>query len=131
MQQRRTQQKIDHDQRAKKNGNSKSIIWYTLESSKEWIPGQISKVFGPLSYEIRLSDGTNVRCHIDQESNHQPTHLSDWMVTPVPPPAVNNPAPEPDRSPPPRRSSRISHPPDRHGHKLSELNLFSSRRGGV
>ncbi len=34
-------------------------------SSEKWIPGVISKVTGPLSFQIDLSNGKTVRRHVD------------------------------------------------------------------
>ena len=46
-------------------------IWYnyaenfSTTSDIKWLPGKVTKITGPLSYVIELSDGNTVRRHVD------------------------------------------------------------------
>ena len=47
---------------------------YTKDFSSSpliWIPGTIVKVTGPLSYHVKLSDGSVVRRHVDTVRTRQ------------------------------------------------------------
>ena len=46
-------------------------VWYnyaenfSATSDIKWLPGKVTKITGPLSYVIELSDGNTVRRHVD------------------------------------------------------------------
>ena len=131
VQRKQENQKVIHDKSAKERSFKVSDTVYIKKfpNSKEWLPGKIVKVLGPLSFEIETNDGTTVRRHIDHiRSRHTQSKdadktsqqlQDDWIEFPdkLPTPHPDNSTPEVD---PPilRRSSRISHPPIRYGHPI-------------
>jgi hypothetical protein len=65
---RQWKQKQGHDNskpnRTFKEGDQ--VFAEDFSASKEkWIPGVVKKVTGPLSYQIQLSDGREIRRHVD------------------------------------------------------------------
>jgi len=133
---------VDHKQNMQKQGkNNQSPIRRFKEgdlvlvenftrSGERWLPGTVAKVNGPLSYEVKLLDGSTVRRHVDhvrkrssppQDTSHDsgvdssvdlsfdtPVRLVDNTPIIVPP---RDPSPVEVRTV--RRSSRVSRPPDR------------------
>ena len=65
---RQEKQKQRFDQRAKdrvfKIGDK--IYYYNHGSGNKWLPGQITKVTGPVSFHVVLDDGRHKRCHQNQ-----------------------------------------------------------------
>ena len=94
-------------------------------SGKVWVSAVVSSVRGPLSYHVSLSDGQVVSRHVEHirihtcDSSVQNTESdieiptmdtsesSTVTVSSAPKPQADNPPPQP-----PRRSSRVGHPPD-------------------
>ena len=127
VQQKQEKQKSDHDKRAKERSFQVNDRVYVRKfpTSKDWIQGKVVKTLGSRSYEIELLDGTKIRRHIDhirsrlaQDEGIQEENPSDWVSIPYiqsSPEHVAESDLPPDQPPPPRRSLRISHPPDRYG----------------
>ena len=96
-------------------------------SGPTWLSGIVKEVRGPLSYTVTLSDGREVRKHVDQirtrtvastnlESDNETS--DDFLPAPM---TESTPSPVSSTSdsstvvvPPLRRSSRPRHPPDRY-----------------
>ena len=85
---------------------------------RTWIPGKISKVTGPLSYQVELSSGQVVRRHVDAIRRRdirvpqQPAAdvtVDDFLLPNLPPPPTLPPPP------PLRRSTRQVARPDVYG----------------
>jgi len=119
-------------------GASWKVVTQTIISSvhepskKDWLPGTICQIFGPRSYLIRLSDGRTIRRHIDHlidRSKTDPDSIAtdsspapDWSDIPdmeLSPPSTSNSCIDQvqgggSSTPPLRRSSRVSVPPDRY-----------------
>ena len=80
-------------------------VWCRDFTRGKWIPGEISKTTGPLSYEVQLENGNVVRRHVDQlfrrtteqQSSSQPSDIVNPSLLP---------------SSVPRRSHRIRKSPD-------------------
>ena len=83
-----------------------------------WLPGKVTETIGPLSYRVELHTGRLVRCHVDQirahASDHQPTACVDDSWDLVNTPAATDHSESQEQRQLPRRSQRISHPPDRY-----------------
>ena len=119
------QQKRNRDRHTKPRVFSvgDSVYVCDLPSKEDWLPGTITRATGPLSFEIKLSDGRTVRRHCDHlrpRAGDVPVQPSsgDWAdlpdPSPVPDPVPSQPLPPPSHPPvPPRRSSRVSVRPDR------------------
>ena len=90
--------------------------------SPNWLPGRVTKVTGPLSYEVELLSGGTVRRHVDAVRRREPavstTEPEQGSHDPFPDefPSSPNPVPDPPAMPPIpqplRRSTRVSHPPN-------------------
>ena len=113
MEKRQLKQNQSHDGKNELRKFTKDEEVYVENFTKKnprWIPGIITEVTGPLSYEIRLQDGTKVKRHIDHvrkrevQSSPEPiteTEVSDTLLGPTLTPEVNTPAVG-GTSPPPR-----------------------------
>ena len=80
-------------------------VWCRDFTRGKWIPGEISKTTGPLSYEVQLENGNVVRRHVDQlfcrtTEQQSPSQPSDIVNPSLLPSSV------------PRRSHRIRKSPD-------------------
>ena len=42
------------------------VYYYNHGSGNKWLPGQITKVTGPVSFHVVLDDGRHKRCHQNQ-----------------------------------------------------------------
>jgi len=127
-------QKLARDQHAKFRSFEigDTVFVRDLPSKKDWLPGTICQIFGPCSYLIRLSDGRTIRRHIDHLIDRSetdpdsiatdPSPAPDWSDIPdieLSPPSTSNSCIDPvqgggSSTPPLRRSSRVSVPPDRY-----------------
>jgi len=127
-------QKLARDQHAKFRSFEigDTVFVCDLPSKKDWLPGTICQIFGPRSYLIPLSDGRTIRRHIDHlidRSETDPDSIAtdsspapDWSDIPdmeLSPPSTSNSCIDPvqgggSSTPPLRRSSRVSVPPDRY-----------------
>ena len=62
-------QKEGHDQhcctRQLEPGDLVMVRSY-LSGHIRWVPGEVTSKFGPVSYQVKLSDGVTKKCHIDQ-----------------------------------------------------------------
>lgn len=102
---------------------------YGPNCKEKWIPGTVTQVNGPVTYQVTDPDGNSQHRHIDQMIKHpemQSTHdsiepepdkdqtsltdVNDEPTTSIPGSMDSNP-PQPPGSP--RRSHRIRKPPDR------------------
>jgi transposase InsO family protein len=127
VQHKQEQQKSSHDKRARVRKFQVNDLVYARKfpNAKEWIPGKIVKVLGPLSFEVELElDHSIIRRHIDHIKSRQTTmsvkpsvsqQSDDWTYLPDLTPTEHSPDPEPPPSTL-RRSSRITQPPDRFGY---------------
>ena len=87
----------------------------------KWIPGTVERQTGPISYRCQTSDGRLVRRHQDQvidRSVQEPSNIDnkvqeDSKHMEVPKPFEPSTSETPDTSTGPRRSSRVSRPPNR------------------
>ena len=122
-------QKANHDHRGKQRtlnvGDSVNVRNFAA-TGDNWLPGSIVESLGPLSFRVKLSDGRLVKRHIDHilfcPDNHSQQIQSDaydWLD----PPHISQtnsteqsiqPTESPEQSLP-RRSSRVSVPPQRYG----------------
>ena len=68
MENRQFQQKVWHDKTAKARVFEIGELVFVKSPNRDcnWLPGKITKVTGPLSYHVSLSDGRERRCHVDQ-----------------------------------------------------------------
>ena len=120
------QQKVEHSQQQQKaaHDNTKPLCTFVFGdkvyaqdfsvSPCKWIPGIVSKVTGPVSYQVQTAGGEIFRRHVDQlRRKHE--ELFDLLSLPDTPPACAAP---PQPSPPPalRRSTRTKNPPNYLGH---------------
>lgn len=96
-----------------------------------WLAGMVLERRGPISYLVKLSDGRCFRRHVDhlrlrlaeatptQEWDTQPWFEGSLTEARGSLPASNSARQSPEIPPPLRRSSRVSHPPDRYGVTVS------------
>ena len=123
VQQRQEQQKANKDNKSRVRSLSRgdTVLVADLPAKDVWLPGTVSRVLGSRTYELRLSDNRVVRRHIDHiransllESDS--SIQTDWVPTPLDSSSRESsptlPSP-PENPPPPRRSARIPHPPER------------------
>ena len=128
IQNKQQQQKTSHDVHTKERhfqaGNPVFVRNLPLSSAPTWLPGKITAVHGPLTYIIQLEDGRHVRRHVDHIRPRDASHGStstpdDWIPMPIPtvPPTASTTTTE-DRQvdQQPRRSTRVTRPPDRFSH---------------
>ena len=48
----------------------------------KWLPGRVTRIYGPRSYEIQLQDGTLTRRHVDSiEADLEPTLRNQRVQT--------------------------------------------------
>ena len=76
-----TKQKAKHDRHAKVRTFQLGELVYALRyhgNTASWVPGTIHRQTGPVSYTVRLEDGTIARYHSDQLQGR----LSSNQVTP-------------------------------------------------
>ncbi len=107
-----------------------SVLVVSLPGRDSWFAGMVVSVLGSRTYEIRLSDGRTVRRHIDHiRPNYElPADVSsvtdlpiDWVPISSDSPSLNGAVLTPSAytpdspalPPPPRRSGRTTHSPDR------------------
>ena len=79
---RQVKQKELRDQRSLRQFTENDQVYvqdFTTRKPK-WIPGTVVKVTGPLSYRIKLQDGTIVRRHVTKRENSIVDQDSDTMV---------------------------------------------------
>ena len=85
-----------------------------------WLPVEIKDIRGPVLYTVMLNDGHLFKRHVDHIRVRTMT-VPDPAVNPpdsilddcLPPPTVSDNV-LPNADPPPQRSSRIRHSPDRY-----------------
>ena len=119
---KQTEQKNHHDQHAKERKFSVEDLVFVCEfpSKKKWLSGKVTMVKGPVTYLVELTDGRIVRRHVDhiriRTSTTSKADVTEEAFdtlpfsSPVPQPSGNSTRSLPQ---PLRRSTRISHPPDR------------------
>ena len=88
----------------------------------EWIPSKVTKVTGPLSYEVQTNTGIVLRRHVRHNySNNVPREpVEDWFMSDALTPNPDPPAVQVDIPPPAkvrlvalRHSTRVPRPVDR------------------
>ena len=97
-----------------------------FSTGPKWLPGVITAVKGPLSYEVTLDDGHVIRRHVDHLKSRSPATTpdrttsaglpDDWLPDTSP---LESTAPSSSSEPTPstggvRRSGRVSVPPERY-----------------
>ena len=119
---RQLKQSESHDRKKELRKFTKDEEVYVENFTKKnprWIPGIITEVTGPLSYEIQLQDGTKVKRHIDHvrkrevQSSPEPvtgTEVSDTLLGPTLAPEVNTPAVGGNSPPPEADPSAVNLP---------------------
>ena len=117
VEQSQLRQKISHDSKSRPRSFrvGDSVLVRNHSGSKKWLPGTITSLTGPVSYQVRVN-GQLRRCHLDQlrrrEKEFVSTEVPDSSVEEVDLPCVPN-APPPDldrRSPPPDLDRRSPSP---------------------
>ena len=146
VEQRQQSQKMTHDShkpyREFKVGDTVYAEDFT-PSNQKWIEGVVTDVTGPLSYKVRLNDGTEVRRHVDsvkqrtsfvvvaeETSDFEGPYINSESVadhnTPSElvssTPSITEPTGQSELSTGLRRSSRIRRPPQRY----TDLQNYSS-----
>ena len=53
---------------------------HNYAGTPQWLPGQVTAVIGPVSYQVTLADGRLWRRHQDQLT--KATHMTDVQVEP-------------------------------------------------
>ena len=104
-------QQAAHDQHAKDRSFqiNDQVFVRSFRGPVQWLPGMVTAINGPLSYEITLSDNRVVRRHVDHVRARTSTTDAadgDWVPdVPTDPPVI---IPPPNRDPAPefRRSTR-------------------------
>ena len=80
-----SKQKSQHDQKAKERklevGEDVFVRNYR-PSGEKWLPGVIQEETGPVSFRVKLSDGQQRRCHLDQVRKRSVTVPQDSVVEP-------------------------------------------------
>ena len=66
------QQKANHDQHAESRSFNFGDTVYAKNyfGGKKWIPGMITKITGPVSYQVKLTDDRILKRHLDQIRIH-------------------------------------------------------------
>ena len=116
-------QKAGHDLHCKERsfGEGDRVYVCNFSSGPKWLPGVITSVRGPLSYEVTLLDDRVVRRHVDhvrRRSDSTPSSMTPTdlcLPEPIgePPTATESTATEPPVTAPLRRSSRVRIAPER------------------
>ena len=111
------QQKANHDQHAESRSFNPGDAVYARNYSgaKKWIPGIITKITGPVSYQVTLADGKILKRHLDQiricYDNAPNTKATDqWTSDTTDIPTLPSSTPQPAV----RRSTRQRSAPDRY-----------------
>ena len=118
------QQKLNHDKstKARTFKVDDPVFVKTHQGTPVWIEGIVTEITGPLSYKIKLNDGSVIRRHVDhiriRHSQGQPdcsTEPSDdSFMFPSPKATPSCPTQDtPQQQPVLRRSTRTRNPPDR------------------
>ena len=80
-----SKQKSQHDQKAKERklevGEDVFVRNYRSGGEK-WLPGVIQEETGPVSFRVKLSDGQQRRCHLDQVRKRSVIVPQDSVVEP-------------------------------------------------
>ena len=83
------------------------------QGTPTWLEGIVTGITSPLSYKVKVNDGSVIRRHIDDICiHHSPPQLDNSTEA-----AIDDsfmfPQHTPQQSPVLRRLTRIKHPPDR------------------
>ena len=136
VQKKQERQKVNHDNRKPERSFDVNdpVLVRNFQSGDKWLTGKVTRVFGPRSLEVQLSDAKVVRRHLDHvrsrkesiDDRDQPTVI---LLPPIDnstdvPSAGTDSAPTETETPPTdtapvqpddiRRSSRQRNPPDRY-----------------
>ncbi len=110
-----SRQKSAHDQHAKgRSFNLEEAVYVrNYANGPKWLPGVITALRGPLSYDVTLSDDRVIHRHVDQVRSRFGSHRpdaelpDDWLPDPTPPThattiilALFLPPPQREHSPP-------------------------------
>ena len=116
-------QKKNHDSHSRDRVFQVGDLIFDFGNGPVWLPGEIKEIRGPLSYIVVLNDGRSFKRHVDHlrvrtvsdaTMNPPEANLDDCLPTPTVSAISDNILPNDNVDPPPRRSSRIRHPPDRY-----------------
>ena len=83
VQDKQNRQKENHDKssRVRHFAVGEEVFVKNHRKGQNWLPGKITGSSGPLSFQVRLSDGRNVRCHQDHlRQRSSDTSLSEQLV---------------------------------------------------
>ena len=121
-----TTQKDHHDLHCKERQFSKGdkVMARNYAGTPQWLPGQVTAVTGPVSYQVTLADGRLWRRHQDQliKATHmtdvqgQPDTDFDFDTSDTTSDSTTSTSQMMDKNVPEsscRRSSRVRRPPDR------------------
>ena len=101
-----------------------SVLVRNFPNDNSWLRGILKDKSGPLSFTIELDDGRLIRRHLDhirlcevldlrsKDSGETSPHNVEIPLSQ--PTVVNSETVESNVVPPPRRSSRVRHPPDKY-----------------
>ena len=66
------QQKLNHDKSTKlRTFNLNDLVFVkNNQGNPMWIEGIVTEIIGPLSYKIKLNDGSAIRCYVDHIRIH-------------------------------------------------------------
>lgn len=116
-------QKAGHDQHARDRAFvvGDEVYVRNFAGGSRWLPGVVTAIKGPLSYEVKLLDDRVVRRHIDHVRQRFDSstieQTDDWLPTPATQPET--PPETPPVEVPTRRSSRVRVAPDRYDPSLN------------
>ena len=126
---KQTKQKLNHDKSApvRQFQIDNTVYVQDLPSRSTWLPGTVVRIRGPLTYDIELEDGRIVTRHVDnlRMQYPQPTSTSSPILRPhteddcLPTPAASSSCSTETQTTdsaavPLRRSTRVTHPPNRY-----------------
>ena len=121
------QQKQAHDDKVRVGNFSvgeEIYIWQYGRGAKNWVPGQIVKQMGSVSFRVELNDGTVCQTHQDQiHRRHDPVDTAS-MPTMVEPPDLDTSVPPATATFPEMPNSSLS--PQRHD-STEQFSSTSSR----
>ena len=120
---RQWQQKLHHDKhcRERKFAVGGRVLVRNHNKGDRWLPGQITRRTGPVSFEVELDDGRSFRCHQDHlrnsdlsrgcsEPSFTATLDDDWFPSPQSVSVQEESALDPPDPAPPPQGNRTATP---------------------